>query len=200
MLPAMVMAAGIRPGQTTTAAATTHGQWCHTTALTATAHGPIPAIRTALTPLPASPHFLALPRITPAAVTQLLPPVITSTIRPVTPAAAFPVLPFPLVAAPIIPVAARTIQAAVSAALGEDLVVARRTTPVVASAVDWVAHRQEAPASAAAPTTAATLHTVDLAVLHPLHRAVALPATPVADITAAAATACTEGRNDLQGT
>lgn len=201
----MGMAVGIHPGQTTTAAATTRGQWCHTTALTATAHGPIPVIQTALTPRPASLHSLALPRITPAAVTQLLPPlVITSTVRPVTPAVAFPALPFPLAAAPITPAAAHTIQAAVPVVLVVvDLAAARRTTPAVASAVDLVAHRQEAPASAAVLTTAAThqavVHTVDLAALHPLHREAVPPATPVADITAAAAMACIESRNDLPG-
>ena len=167
MLPAMVMAV-----------ATTRGPWCHTTALTAATHGPIPAIHPALIPRPASPRSLAHPRITPAAVTHLLPtPVITNTIRPVTPAVAFPALPFPLAAVPITPAAPRT-------------------TPVAASAVVLAAHPQEAPASAAAPTTAATHQAVVLAAPH---QAVALPATQVADITAAAATmACIEVRNDLQ--
>lgn len=187
MLPAMVMAE-----------ATARGPWCHTTALTATTHGPIPVIQTALTPRPASPRSLGLPRITPAAVTHLLPtPVITSTIRPATPAVAFPALPFPLAAVPITPAAARTIQAALPAALGAVAsAAAPRTTPVAASEVAWVAHPQEAPASAAAPTTAATHQAVVLAAHH---QAVALPATPAAGITAAAATmACIEARNGLQ--
>ena len=188
MLPAMVMAVAMHPGPATTAAATTRGPWCHTTALTATTHGPIPAIHPAFTPRPASPRSLALPRITPAAVIQLLPPDITSTIRPVTPAVAFPALPFPLAAAPITPAAVRTIQAALPAALGAVAsAAAPRTTPVAASEVAWVAHPQEAPASAAAPTTAAT------------HQAVALPVTPAAGSTAAAATmACIEARGGLQ--
>ena len=194
MHPAMVMAVAIRPGQTTTAAATARGLRCHTTALTATTHGPTPAIQTALTPRPASLHSLALPRITPAAGTHLLPMVITSSIRPVTPAVAFLAVPFPLAAAPTTPAAAHTIPAAVPAASAEALVAAPHTTPAVASAVEWVAHPPEAPASAAAPTTAAThrvaVRQVDLA---------ALPATPAAVITAAATTmACIEVRSGLQ--
>ena len=187
----MGMVVGIRPGPVTTAEATAHGQWYHTTALTATTHGPIPVIQTALTPRPASLHSSGLPRITPAAVIQLLPPGITSTIRPVTPAVAFPALPFPLAAVPITPAAVRTMQAVVPAASAMvDLAAARRTTPAVAG----VAHRQEAPASAAAPTTTAT----PPAVVHTVVLLVALPVTPVADITAAAM-ACMKGHNDLQG-